>query len=112
MDKNVYIHFVDKRDFKEVSIVGKRKSKKKCALGFVLTAVSMESSSKDNEVEVDCSSEIESSRPDKNSNESTEESTCRPGEFSENEETSKMLKNEATGSCKPTASPSKKTTQM
>ena len=28
MEKNAYIHFVDERDFKEVSVVGKRKSKK------------------------------------------------------------------------------------
>ena len=27
-EKNAYIHFVDERDFKEVSVVGKRKSKK------------------------------------------------------------------------------------
>ena len=28
VEKNAYIHFVDERDFKEVSVVGKRKSKK------------------------------------------------------------------------------------
>ena len=28
MEKNAYVHFVDERDFKEVSVVGKRKSKK------------------------------------------------------------------------------------
>ena len=28
VEKYAYIHFVDKRDFKEVSVVGKRKSKK------------------------------------------------------------------------------------
>ena len=29
MEKNAYVHFVDERDFNEVSVVGKRKSKKK-----------------------------------------------------------------------------------
>ena len=47
MEKNAYIHFVDERDFKEVSVVGKRKSKKNRAIGFVLTAVSAESTSED-----------------------------------------------------------------
>ena len=36
---------MDERDFKEVSAVGKLQSKKNRALGFVLTAVSAESSS-------------------------------------------------------------------
>ena len=35
MEKNAYIHFVDERDLKEVSVVGKRKSKKNRAEGFV-----------------------------------------------------------------------------
>lgn len=61
VEKNVYVHFVDERDFKEVSVLGKRKSKKNRAVGFVLTAVSAESSSEDDEVESDCSSEIGSS---------------------------------------------------
>ena len=47
MEKNVYIYFVDERDFKELSVVGKRKSKKNRAVGFVLTAVSAESRSED-----------------------------------------------------------------
>ena len=42
MAKKVYIHFVDERDFKEVSLVAKRKSKKNRAVEFVLTAVSAE----------------------------------------------------------------------
>ena len=58
MEKNPYIHFVDERDFKEMSEAGKRKSKKNRAVGFVLTAVSAESTSEDDEVESDCSSEI------------------------------------------------------
>ena len=49
MEKNAYIHFVDERDFKEVSEVGKRKSKKNRAVGFVLTSVSAESTSEDDE---------------------------------------------------------------
>ena len=40
MEKNAYIHFVDERESTEVSVVGKRKSKKNRAVGFVLTAVS------------------------------------------------------------------------
>ena len=68
VEKNAYVHFVDERDFKEVSVVGKRKWKKNRAVGFVLTAVSAESSSKDDEVEGDCSSEIRSlsAQPDEN----------------------------------------------
>ena len=61
MQKNAYIHFVDERDFKEMSETGKRKSKKNRAVGFVLTAVSAESTSEDDEVESDCFSEIGSS---------------------------------------------------
>ena len=38
MEKNAYIHFVDERDFKEVSVVGKRKSKKNRAVGFVFNS--------------------------------------------------------------------------
>ena len=34
VEKNAYIHFVDERDFKEVSVVGKRKSKKKRKADF------------------------------------------------------------------------------
>ena len=45
--ENAYIHFVDERDFKEVRVVGKRKSKKNRAVGFVLTAVSAKSSSEE-----------------------------------------------------------------
>ena len=69
------------------------KSTKNRAVGFVLTAVSAESSSEDDEVESDCSSEIGSSsaQPDENSDESTEEGSCSPEEFSENEETSKTF---------------------
>ena len=40
MEKNAYIHFVDERESTEVSVVGKRKSKKNRAVGFVLAAVS------------------------------------------------------------------------
>ena len=42
MEKNAYIHFVDELDFKGLSVVGKRKSKKNRAVGFFffLTAVS------------------------------------------------------------------------
>ena len=58
-EKNAYIHFVDERDFKEVSSVGKGKSKKNRAVGFVLTVVSAESTSEDDEVESDCSSTSE-----------------------------------------------------
>ena len=47
LSQSRYIDFVDERDFKEVSVVGKRKSKKNRALGFVLTVVSVESSSED-----------------------------------------------------------------
>ena len=83
MQKNAYIHFVDEHDFKKVSVVGKRSSKKNRAVEFVLTAVSAGSTSEDDEVESDCSSEIESSsaQPDENSNESTEEGSCSPEEF-------------------------------
>ena len=106
MEKNAYIHFADERDFKEVSVIGKRKSKKNRAVGFVLTAVSAERTS-------DCSSEIGSSsaQPDENSDESTEEYSWSPEEFSENEETSKTSRKVATGNRKPKASSSKKTTQ-
>ena len=102
MEKNAYIHFVDERDFKEVSVVGKRKSKKNRAVGFVLTASSAESSSEGEEVEGHCSSEIGSSsaQPDENCDESTEEGSCSPEEFSENEETSKTS---AIGNSKPKA---------
>ena len=58
MEKNAYIHFVDERDFKKVSVVGKRQSKKNGAVGFLLTAVSAERTSEDDEVESACSSEI------------------------------------------------------
>ena len=34
MEKNAYIHFVDELDFKGLSVVGKRKSKKNRAVGF------------------------------------------------------------------------------
>ena len=93
-----------------MSVVEKRKPKKKKnrPLGFVLTAVSAESPSEDDEVEVDCSSEIGSSSADENSNESTEEDNRSPQERSENEETSRKT---ATGNRKPKASCSKKTTQ-
>ena len=69
MEKNADVHFVDERDFKEVSVVGKnRKSKKNRAVEFVLTAASAESSSEDDEVAGDCTSEIGSSsaQPDEN----------------------------------------------
>ena len=69
-EKNAYIHFVDERDFKEVSSVGIGKSKKNRAVGFVLTVVSAESTSEDDEVESDCSSTSEnwssSAQPDEN----------------------------------------------
>ena len=39
-EKNAYIRFVDERDFKKVSVEGKRKSKKNRAVGFVLAAFS------------------------------------------------------------------------
>ena len=83
MEKNAYIHFVNERDFKELSVVGKRKSKKNRAVGFVLTAVSAESTSEDDEGKSDCSTEIEGSRaqPDENSDESTEEGSCSPEKF-------------------------------
>ena len=96
-----------------MSVVGKRKSKKNRAVGFVLTAVSAESTSEDDyKVESDCSSEIGSSsaQPDENSDESTEGGSCSPEEFSENEETSKTSRKPATGNRKPKASSSKKTT--
>ena len=93
-DKHI-LHFVDERDFKEVSVVGKRKSKKNRAVGFVLTDVSAESSREDrhDEVESGCSSEIGSSstQPDENSDESTKEGSCSPEEFSENLEASKTF---------------------
>ena len=58
VEKNAYVHFGDERNFKAVMrVVGKRKSKKNRVVGFVLTAVSAESSSEDDEVEIDCSSE-------------------------------------------------------
>ena len=102
---------MDERDFKEVSVVGKRKSKMNRAVGFVLTAASAESSSEDDEVGGDCSSEIGSSsaQPDENCGESTEEGRHSPEEFSENEETSKTS---ATGNSKPKALSSKNTTQF
>ena len=53
---------MDERDFKEVSSVGKGKSKKNRAVAFVLTAVSAESASEDDEVEGDCSSTSEIER--------------------------------------------------
>ena len=40
MEKNAYIHLVDERDFKKVSVEGKLKSKKNRAVGFVLAAFS------------------------------------------------------------------------
>ena len=84
-----------------MSVVGKRKSKKNRAVGFVLAA-SAESSSEEDEVEGDCSSEIGSSsaQPDENRDESTEEGNCSTEEFSENEETSKTS---AIGNSKPKA---------
>ena len=113
MEKNAYIYFVDERDFKEVSVVGKRKSKKNRAVGFVLIAVSAESTSEDDyKLESDCSSEIGSSsaQSEENSDESTKEGSCSPEEFSESEETSKTSRKPATGNRKPKASSSKKTT--
>ena len=85
MEKNAYIHFVDESDFKEVTVLEKGKSKKNRAIGFVLTAVSTERSSEGYEVEDDCSSEIgiSSAQPDKNCDESTEEGSFSPEEFSE-----------------------------
>ena len=96
-----------------MSVVGKRTSKKNRAVGFVLKAVSAESSREDDEVEGDCSSEIESwsAQPDENSDESTGEGSCGPEEFSENKETSKTSRKVATGNSKPNASSSKKTNQ-
>ena len=96
-----------------MSSVGKGKSKKNRAVGFVLTAVSAESTSEDDEFESECSSTSEigssSTQPDENSDESTEEGSCSPEEFSENEETSKTSRKAATGNRKPKASFSKKT---
>ena len=40
VEKNAYIRFVDERDFKKVSVEGKRKSKKNRAVRFVLAAFS------------------------------------------------------------------------
>ena len=108
--RKVFIHFVDERDFKEVSVAGKRKLKKIGALGFVLTAVSAESSSEDDEVEVDStSSEMDSA--DENNDENTEGS-CSSEEFSENQESETKTSGKAAASNrKPNASSSKKTTQ-
>ena len=57
----VCIRFVDERELKEVSVVGKRRLKKNGPSGFVLepncAESSRESSSEDDEV--DCSSELE-----------------------------------------------------
>ena len=47
---------------------------------------------------------------DENSDESTEEGSCSPEEFSENKETSKTSRKAATGNRKPKASSSKKRT--
>ena len=47
---------------------------------------------------------------DENSDESTEEGSCSPEEFSENEETSKTSRKAGTGNRKPKASSSKKRT--
>ena len=52
------IRFVDEGDFKEVSVLGKRKLQKNRPSGFVLEPNCAESSSEDDEV--DCSSAIES----------------------------------------------------
>ena len=38
MEKNGYIHFVDERDFNEVKVVGKGKSKKNRAVGFAFNS--------------------------------------------------------------------------
>ena len=51
------IRFVDEREFKEVSVVGKRGLRKNHSSGFVLETNCAESSSEDDEV--DCSSELE-----------------------------------------------------
>jgi len=57
----VCIRFVDEREFKEVSTIGKRRLRKNRLSGFVLepncAESSRESSSEDDEV--DCSSELE-----------------------------------------------------
>ena len=111
VEENALIHFVDEREFKQVSVVGKRKSRKNRALGFVLPAVGAESSSEDDdEVEVDSSSGIESA--DENNNENTEEGSCSFEELSEKEESeTKPSEQAATSSRKPKVSSSKKTTQ-
>jgi len=51
------IRFVDEREFKEVSVVGRRRLRKNRPSGFVLEPNCAESSSEDDEV--DCSSELE-----------------------------------------------------
>jgi len=60
----VCIRFVDEREFKEVSVTGKRRLRRNGPSGFVLelncTESSRESSSEDDEV--DCSSELEMER--------------------------------------------------
>ena len=106
VEKYASMHFVDECDFKEVSVAGKRNLKRKRALGFFLTAVSAESLSEDDEIEVDSSREVESP------GESIEEGSCSSKEYSGNEESeTKTSGKAATSNRKPKASSSKKTTQ-
>ena len=82
VEKNAYIHFVDERDFKEVSVVGKRKSKKNRAVGSVLTAVSAEVQARTTKSKA--TAVVKSGARALSLMKNTEEGSCSPEEFSEN----------------------------
>ena len=76
------IRFVDKREFKEVSVIGKCRLRKNRPSGFVLEPNCVESSSKSSseDNEVDCSSELEIESDEA---ETETQGSCSSGEISE-----------------------------
>ena len=78
------IRFVDEREFKEVSVVGKCRLRKNRPSGFVLETDCAESSSESSsdDDEVDCSSELEIENDEA---ETETQGSCSSGEISEDE---------------------------
>ena len=105
------IRFVDEREFKEVSVVGKRRLRKNRPLGFVLKPNFAESSSESSneDDEVDCSSELELESDEA---ETETQGSCSSGEISEDEGSkSKRPSKVTTTNRKSRASTSKPTTR-
>ena len=102
------IRFVDEREFKEVSVVGKRGLRKNRPSGFLLETNCAESSSEDDEV--DCSSELEIESDEAK----TEiQGSCSSGEISEREgSNNKRPSKVTTTNRKSRASTSKPTTRV